>query len=250
MESSPLTRRDRLALGVQRWLGLLLAPLWLPICVAIMRWGFRWKIEGAEPVRREFARVRTESDAPLLVCANHLTMLDSFVIAWALAEPGTYLRHYSWLPWNTPDRGNFASTWWKGSLVYLMKCIPVSRGGDRRAVGQVLKRLVHLMARGEVALVFPEGGRSRTGHVDAEAVTYGVGRVVKALPGCRVLCVYLRGAGQRSWSTRPATGERFDVAVECIEPKTDQRGLRGNLDISGQILSQLARMERRVLDGR
>jgi 1-acyl-sn-glycerol-3-phosphate acyltransferase len=250
LESSSLTRRDRFALGLQRWLGRLLAPVWVPACVAIMRWGLRWRVEGSEPVRREFARLRREPDTPLLVCANHLTMLDSFVIAWALAEPWTYLTHYSWLPWNTPERENFASTWWKGTLVYLMKCIPVARGGDRRAVGRVLKRLVHLMRMGDVALVFPEGGRSRSGRVDTEAVTYGVGRIVKALPGCRVLCVYLRGAGQESWSDRPAFAERFDVTAECIEPKSDQRGLRGSLDIGGQVLTQLARMEQRVLDGR
>jgi 1-acyl-sn-glycerol-3-phosphate acyltransferase len=134
--------------------------------------------------------------------------------------------------------------------VYLIKCVPIERGGDRRAVGAVLNKLVWLMKRGEVALVFPEGGRSRTGRVDTEAVTYGVGRIVKALPGCRVVCVYLRGESQESWSALPRRGDRFRIQAEAFEPKTDQKGMRGSLDINRQILTRLAEMEQRHFDGR
>ena len=94
----------------------------------------------------------------------------------------------------------------------------------------MLERLAYLLARGEVGLIFPEGGRSRSGRVDADAAAYGVGRLVKAVPGCRVLCVYLRGARQESWSDLPARGERFRVALAALEPKTDAAGLRGSLD--------------------
>ena len=46
-------------------------------------------------------------------------MFDSFVIAWALGSPRWYLRDFAALPWNTPERVHFASTWWKRALVYL-----------------------------------------------------------------------------------------------------------------------------------
>lgn len=250
MGSSLLAPRNRRALSVQRGLGRLLSPLWVPLCVAIMRYGFRWRIEGVEQTRREFAQLRRSSTSPLLVCANHLTMFDSFIIAMALGSPWWFVVHYSALPWNTPEQEHFASTWWKRALIYVMKCVPVKRGGDRRAVGATLGSLVYLIASGEAGLVFPEGGRSRTGRVDTDAVTYGVGRIVKALPGCRVVCVYLRGRHQATWTDRPVTGERFRAAIEVFEPKTDQKGLRGSLDITRQILGRLAAMERRHFDGR
>ncbi len=250
MPDSPLTEAERRALETQRRVGWILAPLWLPLCVGLMKFGFRWRLEGMEETRRVFARLRQDSTSPILVCGNHLTMLDSAIIAWALAGPAHYLRDYASLPWNTPERDNFASTWWKRVAVYLIKCVPIERGGDRRAVGAVLNKLVWLMKRGEVALVFPEGGRSRTGRVDTEAVTYGVGRIVKALPGCRVVCVYLRGESQESWSALPRRGDRFRIQAEAFEPKTDQKGMRGSLDINRQILTRLAEMEQRHFDGR
>ena len=220
-----------------------LSPLWIPAFTGLMRWGLRWRVEGIEEIRSRFARIRAESRAPLLVCANHLTMYDSLVVGWALGGPGFYLRNFDALPWNTPERANFASTWWKRILAYVLKCVPIERGSDRKEVARVLGDVRFLMERGEVAMIFPEGGRSRSGRVEVENAAYGVGRLVSSLPGCRVLCVYVRGEGQDSWSDLPATGERFRLKLECIEPKSDARGLRGSLDISRQIVTRLVEME-------
>ena len=52
------------------------------------------------------------------------------------------------------------------------------------------------------------------------------GRIVSSVPGCRVLCVYLRGEGQEVYSDAPAVGERFHVELCCIEPKSDAKGIR------------------------
>ena len=61
-------------------------------------------------------------------------MVDSAIIAWALGSPGWYLRHFSALPWNVPERRNFAASPSQRVLVYLMKCVPITRGGDRAEV--------------------------------------------------------------------------------------------------------------------
>ena len=234
---------------MQRLVGRLLAPIWVPLVVVVMRVWMRWRIDGAEEIRREY-RELSAAGGPILVCANHLTLVDSAVVAWALGAPGWYLTHYAALPWNVPERRNFADSIGSRILVYLMKCVPVTRGGDRAEVAAVLARLTHLLERGETVLLFPEGGRSRSGRVEEESATYGVGRLIAGVPECRVLCVYLRGDHQDEFSDLPARGERFRVRCETIRPTSPSTGLRGARDVSRQIVGTLARLERRYFDDR
>jgi hypothetical protein len=177
-------------------------------------------------------------------------MIDSFLVAWALESPWRYAFRYGELPWNVPERANFASNWLERVGSYVMKCIPITRGGARAEVTAVLDRVARLSRCGETALLFPEGGRSRTGRVEVDRAAWGVGRIVGALPGCRIVCVYLRARGQKSWSRMPARGSSLEVAVECIQPKSDLRGVRRSRDFARQIVSQLASMEREHFDGR
>ena len=235
---------------LQREIGRLLGPIWIPIVAFLVRVAFGWRFADLQTTRETYKRLRSASSSPLLICANHLTMVDSALIAVALGGPGWYIGRFASLPWNTPARESFASTWYSKALVYLMKCIPVSRGGDRREIGEVLSRISWLLSVGETALIFPEGGRSRTTRVDTAAVTYGVGRIVRAVPDCRVLCVYLRGEHQADYTTLPQRGDRFHVSLRSLEPKTTKRGLRASLDISQQILSQLEEMENEYFDDR
>ncbi len=146
----PLAFRDRFALLLQREVGRLLGPIWIPIGAAVLRWRYGWRVVDAGPARREFARLRRESSTPLLVCANHLTMVDSFMIAMALGSQWWFVTHYGALPWNTPERDNFSRTWWLRVAIWVMKCIPVERGGDRREVGRTLDRFGYVLARGDV----------------------------------------------------------------------------------------------------
>jgi hypothetical protein len=222
----------------------------VPLTVALMRFGFRWKIDGLVEARLRYREIWGDGRTPVLVCANHLTLVDSAVIAWALGSPWWLVRHFAALPWNVPERRNFAASVVQRVLVYLMKCVPIVRGSDRKEIAAVLDRLVHLMRRGEAVLIFPEGGRSRSGRIDVENPTYGAGRLVGELPGCKVACVYLRGEGQTSYGSLPARGERFRVQVTGLEPAARRAGLRGSVEVSRAILEELARLERRHFDGR
>lgn len=246
-EALSLSAAEQGRLLRQRWVGRVLAPLWVPLASVVLRFGFGYRIAAVRELRERYAAERRESDAPLLLCANHLTLIDSFLVAWALGTPGSYVRDFGALPWNTPERANFAASWWLRLGTYLMKCVPISRGGDRNEIAASLARVAYLLRSGDVTLIFPEGGRSRSGRVEIESAAYGVGRLVKAVPGCRVLCVYLRGRGQGTWSSFPRRGEVFDVSLASIEPKSDRAGLRGSLEIARQIVGQLARMEQEAL---
>jgi hypothetical protein len=186
----------------------------------------------------------------MLICANHLTLIDSFLVAWALGSGFYWLRHPDELPWNTPESTNFGKTWISRILIYVMKCISITRGGPREDVGVVLDRVKYLLLNGETALLFPEAGRSRSGRVEEDAAAWGVGRVIGAVPGCRVLCVYMRGRQQATWSDAPAKGDTLDVSLVCIEPKSDAKGVRRSRDLAKQVTGQLVRMEGDYFDAR
>jgi hypothetical protein len=248
--STELALGSKLAILLQREVSRFTAPMWVPSAVGVLWLGFRYEIVGIERLRARYRQLRNESDAPLLICANHLTMIDSAIIAWALGSPGWYLLHYSSIPWNLPERRNFAYSPASEILSYLMKCLPVTRGGERAAVADVLNRFVYLLSQGEVGMIFPEGGRSRSGRVEIDAATPGVGRIVTALPGCRVLCVYLRGERQKTFAAVPARGERLHLRMELTEPRSRHSGLRGSRDIARQIVAKLAEMEKDYFDGR
>jgi 1-acyl-sn-glycerol-3-phosphate acyltransferase len=247
---SRLSRRARAALLLQLVVARVTAPLWVPATVALMRFGLRWRIDGIAEARRRYREIWGDGRTPVLVCANHLTLVDSAVIAWALGSPWWYLRRFRALPWNVPERRNFAASTLQRVLVYLMKCVPIERGSDRKQVAAVLDRLVHLMSRGEAVLIFPEGGRSRTGRIDLDNPTYGAGRLAAELPGCKVVCVYLRGESQTTYGDLPRRGERFHVRVSSITPQTGRSGLRASVETSRRILSELGELERSYFDGR
>ncbi len=239
-------RRLALQLGVAR----LLSPLTTFAVVGLLRLWLRLRVKNIREARRVYRELMAPGSGPLLICANHLTMIDSALIAWALAPPAWYVVHFAALPWNVPERRNFASTPLMKVLAYVYKCLPIVRGGAREEVAGTLARFSHLLSKGEVGLIFPEGGRSRSGRVDVDDAAWGVGRIVKNLPRCRVLCVYVRGEQQDSYSDVPTRGDRLYVSLSVLEPKSDHAGLRGSRDVARQIVTQLADMEREYFDGR
>ena len=241
-EALALPLAGRVPLAVQREIDRLLSPLTTVLTALTLRFGFGFQIEEGKELRRRYRLVADES-GPILICANHLTMIDSFLIGWALGHPFYYVRRFSRLPWNVPERSIFASNLPLRLFAYIFKCIPVVRGGRRAEVAKSLARVVHTLRRGETTLLFPEGGRSRSGRVELENAAPGVGRVFRAVPGCRVLCVYLRGRKQESFSALPARGDRFRVALRLMEPKTDDTGLRASREVARQITSTLIEME-------
>jgi 1-acyl-sn-glycerol-3-phosphate acyltransferase len=241
---------DRRAPDLQWLVGRLLAPLWVPLAAALMRLGFGWRIRDAARHRAAYARLLAQDRRPLLIAANHLTMVDSCIIAWGLGSSLGHVLRYRGLPWNAPLQARVESSWLWRALAYVMKCVPVPRGGDRQAVAGVLERLRRLMRSGEAVLLFPEAGRSRTGRVDTASVAQGVGRLVHELGDCRVLCVYLRGDAQRTYSTVPARGDTFTLATRLVEPRTELRGVRASRDLAMQVLDQLVEMEREYFEAR
>lgn len=247
---APLPAGVHRKLVLQREISRLLSPLTTFVIETALRHVLGYRIENLRDFRREYRRACLKHDGPLVICANHLTMIDSLVIAWALGSPWWYFRHFRTLPWNVPERSIFAATRFMRMAIYALKCLPVERGGNRLEITEVLSCLANVISNHEVALIFPEAGRSRTGRVDPDSAASGVGRVYRSVPHCRVICVYLRGDHQNDYSDMPVRGEIFRGSVSVIEPKTNYRGLRASRDIARQIAQRLANMEQEYFDGR
>jgi len=223
--------------------GRALSFFYVPLGAFAMRYVMRYRIKDATRLRRRFRALIRESDGPILICANHLTMVDSLLVAWALGGSWWYLFNYRWLPWNLPEYRNFASFWLNRAAVWVTKCISIKRGGRRQEVSGVLKRVKYLLSRGETALIFAESGRSRTGRIQLDTLAHGMGRIVSSVRGCRALVVYLRGDRQLTWSTVPAAGDSFYVDFELFLPHSQRTGMRRSREVAQQIADRLVQME-------
>jgi 1-acyl-sn-glycerol-3-phosphate acyltransferase len=171
-------------------------------------------------------------------------MIDSFILSYAIFSFSQHIISFRKLPWNLPERGNYRGNVLLVFLSYLSKCIPVERGGPREKTKKVLDKCTYLLRNGETIMIFPEGRRSRTGRVDKEGFSYGIGRFVKDVENCKVMCMYLRGDKQDSYSIIPAWGEKFSVQIEIFTPQhVEGSDLKVQREYATQIINRLVKME-------
>lgn len=238
-----MSRLTLALLRLQILLGQLAAFVLGPLYFLVIRL-LGYRIRELSALRRRCAREFNAYKGPWIFCANHLTMIDSAIIAYAVLPLSRQLFQYRRLPWNLPERDNFYGNPLLVILCYLMKCIPVQRGGSREKMAEVLEKCTYLLKHGHTLLIFPEGGRSRTGRIDRENFSYGVGRFVQDIENCKLMCFYLRGDGQSAYGTIPRYRERFTVMMETFVPeRLESGGLRAQRSYAAQIVGRLAEME-------
>jgi len=109
---------------------------------AICRFYFRIEFEGAERAPREGA---------MIVAPNHVSYLDPFWVSIPIERP---LRYMTW--------DKFTRMPLLGLLIQAYGAFPVNiEKGDRAALRHSLERL----KQGGGLMIFPEGGRTRTGRL-------------------------------------------------------------------------------------
>ena len=235
---------DKRALTVQRRMARLLA---LPTYHGVRAWltyGRGYRVRGLADVRASFRALVGERPGPLLICPNHLTLIDSLIALWALAPLSAYIATPGLFAWNLPEERHVRALGLGArALCYVGKCVPVLREGPREETRRVLDKAQWLLEQGEALMVFPEGGRSRTGRVVPGTHAYGVGALLQRVPETRVVCMYLRGEAQDGYSDLPARGDVFTVSLRLLEPSSHHAGLRGQRDIANSIVAGLADME-------
>ena len=117
--------------ALQRAVSMFSGPVWVGLSILVMRFYFRYRIANRDQLREQYRRIRAQSDAPIVICGNHLTLVDSFLMAWSMGSGLYWLTHPDELPWNTPESKNFGRTRLSRLLIFVAKCIPITRGGAR-----------------------------------------------------------------------------------------------------------------------
>ncbi len=238
-----MNKKSKIFLNLQNFIGQITVLVIAPLYFLAARILF-YRVRDLKETRRRCAAEFKKHKGGWIICSNHLTMIDSFILSYAIFSLGRHIINYKRMPWNLPERNNYKDNVLLTVLCYLSKCIPVNRGGSREKMRESLEKCIYLLNNGETIMIFPEGRRSRTGRVDRESFSYGVGRFIKNVENCRIMCMYLRGDKQEKYSAIPAWGEKFSVQIEIFQPKRAEGSeLRMQREYSRQIIEKLAQME-------
>lgn len=163
-EGEQLTRSYKLALG---------------LCVPVVRWWGRLRVEGLEHV---------PADGPLIVASNHDSYWDPVVVGIAAIK----LRQI---------RALSKSSLWKVKGLNLvldgMRQIPVVRGTKDT---DALERAMSELRGGACVGIFPEGTRSLGRTLRARS---GIGRMAKAVPEATIVCASVAGTTDITRARRP-----------------------------------------------
>jgi len=200
-------------------------------------------VDNLKELRREYKELLKNAKGPVLVCTNHLTLIDSIIQAVALGSVSSYLLNFRLLPWNLPEKTNFYHKFHWRAVCYLGKCIPVIRKASPKETKNTTQKMQYVLAKGDVISIFPEGKRSRTGLVDDEDFSYGTGQLLKSNSNVSVLCIYMRGKENGGFANFPEIGENFYFKMKMIKPASELKGLRKVRDLSVQVISEIKRME-------
>jgi len=120
-----------------------------------------------------------------LICANHRTMIDSYLIGHVTSFPTGLVMPWT-LPYHPAAQENFFRNRVIGWFSRRWRCIPVRRGAhDFNA----LQNLIETLPKGQM-LIFPEGSRSRTG--DLLPGRPGTGKLIHD-SRCKVVPIYVQG---------------------------------------------------------
>lgn len=216
-------------------------PVLYFLVVLWMKYIQNYRIKDIKSIRRRFKDITQQNRTGLLICPNHLTYIDSLLLAWAFASLGSYMANFRTFCWNLPNARNVQESLLYRVICYLGKCILIDE--DPQKAKQTMHKAAYLLHHGQYVMIFPEGRRSKTGRVDTENHVYGVGKLHMDSHLTEVLCVYLRGEHQQSASKMPAKGERFNVNMQLQTIDNEQQGRRAMRTAANQIITTLEHME-------
>lgn len=154
---------------------------------------------------------RVPSDGPAVVCANHVSFLDSAVLMLLMPRAITFV-----------GKSEYMDSWKTRHLFPAMGMIPIDRGGGERSEA-ALAAAERVLRNGGLFGIFPEGTRSRDGMLYRGKT--GAARLA-ARVGCPILPVGI--VGTRDIQPPGARAPRFSgtIRVTIGEPVHPGRRMR------------------------
>jgi phosphopantetheinyl transferase (holo-ACP synthase)/1-acyl-sn-glycerol-3-phosphate acyltransferase len=217
--------------------------------VSRLYFGYRLD-ENVDALRADIWRKLDAHDGPVIWAANHLTLIDSFLIYWAIFPLDRLLEDRR-IPWSTPEYTNYyklggpvQSAFVRG-LLYLCRCIPFLRGGEDAASEswrqKAFDKCAWVLREGGAVFVYPEAGRSRSGWLEPKRPKDFLGKLALEVPSSKFLVVYLRSERQISTTACPPKGDRLRVAADLIDGVLP--GETNPRDISQRLFNRLAELQ-------
>lgn len=238
-----LSFKTKLNLEIQRAASRCLFVFFGSLMHVLFHFKFKYKVENLKKLRKEYKKLLREAKGPVLICTNHLTLIDSIIQAVILGSISSYFFNFKNLPWNLPEKTNFYHKFHWRLICYLGKCIPVIRKASPKEAKESTDKMLYVLERGDVISIFPEGKRSRTGLVDNVDFSYGTGQLLKSNPNTSVLCIYMRGKNHGGFGNFPRVGEDFYFKMKMIKPESNLKGLRKVRELSVQVINEIKSLE-------
>ncbi len=219
--------------------------LWFgPIFVFVLRFIARYRIRNKSALRDKASQLLAEAgNRPTIICSNHLTLIDSMIITWAISPAIPSILNFKRVPWHMPEFANFAKNFALKFMCYLGKSIFVKRGGGSKERRKSMDQIHWLLENGHTFCMFPEGGRSRSGRVQTDSATYSVGELIQQHPTAKVLTMYIRGDEQKTWGKWPKFGSTVEADIRELKIGDIEQGRKGARDISIRLIEDLIKLE-------
>lgn len=238
-----LTRFEHLSLEIQRVVSRLLFILFGSLMSYLVFKRFKIRHPDLRRVRAEYRELLKCGEGPVIICSNHLTYVDSVIHSVFLGSTWDHIKNFHALPWHLPEKTHFYTNPISRALCYLGKSIPVLRSGTPAQSKRTMERIDHVLRRGDVISIFPEGMRSRSGRIDTENFAYASGQMLKTYPVSRAICIYLRSREGDGFTKFPAKDREYYIKLELLHLQSEHTGMRKAKDLSTQIIHKLKQME-------
>jgi 1-acyl-sn-glycerol-3-phosphate acyltransferase/phosphopantetheinyl transferase (holo-ACP synthase) len=251
-----LTPEDLRSLGRQRFRSRALAVPLSFLVAAIARLHFAYRLpDDIGELRARLWKQLDEHDGGVIWAANHLTLIDSFLVYWAVV-PFSRIGSDRFTPWSTPEYTNYyrlggpLQSAFVRALLYLCRCIPFLRGGEDAAAEafreKAFQKCAWVLEGGGSIFVYPEAGRSRSGWFERRRPKDFLGKLAMINPRAKFLCVYLRGDRQIGTTVAPPPGDLLRVSFSLLDGARPNETPR---QISTRLFDELARLQEQWWQG-